>query len=650
MGFGGLSIATSGIRAAQVNLAVTGHNLSNAEIAGFSRQRVVQTTSFTRNVGLNQAGHPMIAGMGTDWNAVQQIRNEFLDFNYRQNVGRLQFYSTMVQAGITIENALGELYGAFNFQTVLDSLWNSVQELTANPVGLDTRQLFLANVNALLGKAQSVYNTLLDYQHNLDLQIREMVNGRDGINATVAQINQLNQMIRAAEMSGDNANDFRDERNRAVDRLAEMIPIDIWICNFGDVNITSMGHQILTQGHQNVMGLRFVSSDFGFVEPVFTNSSTILSAGTPPTEFQAFMRYNRGVNDAIGNDFGGLKALMLARGNAPAHMGSADRPEPWLTMPDPGGGPDIRNPRYAFGPYPLPFETEALANRAFEADMHNWRAYMWGVNHSMIPEVQMNLDRIVTSVATMLNDAVTGRLRGEDGQYLFYQTNPDGSPMYAYDGANPIWIHRITGMRVDPLEVPADQRVHARVPRPPLNANNREGIPIFIRNMDDPATATWPFDSPPSDVNEFSSLLSIRNLRINPELLVSGGHNNLAFSLSGAEGDSDLLNALTRIWMSDNGPYAVRIGNRAFNVQDAYINMTGDLSTRISEANGFVGAQTILTIQADNKRNAVKGVSMDEELNSMLRFQFAFQASSRTLNVIDSMIDQVINRTGRAGL
>ena len=92
MGFGGLSIATSGIRAAQVNLAITGHNISNSEIPGYSRQRIVQTTSFTRTAGLNRAGQPIIKGMGTDWNAVHQIRNEFLDISYRQNVGRLQFY------------------------------------------------------------------------------------------------------------------------------------------------------------------------------------------------------------------------------------------------------------------------------------------------------------------------------------------------------------------------------------------------------------------------------------------------------------------------------------------------------------------------------------------------------------------------------
>ena len=127
MGFGGLGIATSGMRVAQVKLATVGHNLSNAEIPGFSRQRVVQTTSFTRNVGMNNAGIPRIIGMGTDWTAVQQIRNEFLDVHYRNNVGRLQFYSTIVQAGLVIEASMGELYGAYSFQSVIDQMLHSIQ-------------------------------------------------------------------------------------------------------------------------------------------------------------------------------------------------------------------------------------------------------------------------------------------------------------------------------------------------------------------------------------------------------------------------------------------------------------------------------------------------------------------------------------------
>jgi len=607
MGFGGLSIATSGIRAAQRNLNVTAHNVANSEIPGFSRQRIVQTTSFSRTVGISHTGIRHIVGMGADWGAVQQIRNEFLDISYRENVGRLQFYSKTVEAGLVIESLLGELHGAYNFQSILNDMWYALQELTAHPDGIETRQMLLATSAAFLTKAQSVHRSLFEYQQNLDMQIRDMVSE---INQTVARINQLNTMIRANESDGSNANDFRDERHRLVDRLAEMIPINVFHCNLGDVNITSKGHEILVRGSQNFMGLRYITNEFNFVEPVFTQSSTILSAGTPPDEFVAFMNYSRGISNQLGNDFGGIMALMLARGNSPGFASQTEVPRP--TTPTPPDPTDLVS-------FPLgaadPAFIEAMAEfnldmREYEADVHNWRALMWSAEHALIPEVQMNLDRIVGSVVRMLNDAVTGNLVDADGNYLF--THPNGDPMR------------------------------------PTDLNGRIGIPIFIR-IDDRDVPTWPLDPAP-DHGNVVSLLTINNLRINPELLGPGGHNNLALSLSGAEGDTDLLEALQIIWKSTNSNYSVRIGNRSLNVQDAYIRMTNDISTHIHEANTFVTNQTIQTLQADQLRNAIKGVSMDEEMSDMLRFQFAFQAASRVFNVIDGMIDQVINRTGRVGL
>lgn len=759
MGFGGLGIANSGMRVAQTNLAITGHNIANGEIPGFSRQRIVQSTSFVRNIGMSSAGMPRVIGMGADWQAVQQIRNEFLDFHYRQNVGRLQFYSTIAQVGMMIESSLGELYGADNFQHVLNTVWNSIQELTANPEDIATRQMLLANANAFLNKAQSVQQSLYENQLNLDAQIREMVNGENGINNTVARINHLNELIRAAQAAGDNANDFMDERNRALDRLAEMIPIDVTFCRMGDANITSMGHQILTQGHQNMMGLRFVSNNHSFVEPVFTRSTQILSAGTPTTEFEPFMNYRRGISDAKGNDFGGLMALMLARGNTVAHMFSAETPPPTAPTsvapimpvqpttpvapvtpvapttpiapatpvpPNPtdfAGEPDpiaayeaavlaynaavaaypglvaaynaasaiYNNPdpnvvgslahyNAAMAAYPglsaayaaasalynnpdptvvgslahwnaamVIFNQEMAAHNAimneFSADLHNWNAMMWGIQHSMIPEVQMNLDRILGTVVTMINDTLTGRLRGHDGQFLFYETDANGDPLLAEDAnGDPIFMHRVTGAIVPSTDPNA---IRAFVPRVPLDADGREGVPLFIRNIDDPNSPEWPFTVDPNDSR---TRLTTSNLRLNPAMLEPRGHNRLAFSLSGAPSDTTLLNALTGVWMADRGPYTVRIGSSNFRVQDAYINMTGDLSARLAEANSFVGAQSVLTIQSDNQRNSVKGVAIDEELNSMLRFQHAFQASSRVFNVIDSMIDQIVNRTGRVGL
>jgi hypothetical protein len=290
-------------------------------------------------------------------------------------------------------------------------------------------------------------------------------------------------------------------------------------------------------------------------------------------------------------------------------------------------------------------------NRDFEASTHNHRAHMWSIQHAMMPQVQMNLDRILNSIVTMINDAVTGNLRGEDGNFLFYQTDADGNPYIP-----------------DPTDIDPVTNEPRRVPLPPYDANMNAGVPVFVRATDiedfnrhtamvnagvTPPPPPWEWPWPvfgEENPNRATTIFTATNVRMNPELLVAGGHNLLGLSLSGAPGDTDLLVALQGVWMSTTSHYAVNIDGRNFNVQDAYIRFTGNIASEINEANNKVSTQTVTTDQAQNMRMAVKGVSMDEELNAMLRFQFAFQAASRVFNMIDGMIDRIVNGTGRVGL
>jgi flagellar hook-associated protein FlgK len=721
MGFGGLSIATSGLRVAQRNLNVTGHNIANSEVAGYSRQRIVQTTAFQRNIGINNANQRMQVGMGAMWSEVHQIRNEFLDINFRNRVSQLNFYSTKVQAGTSIESIMGELHGAYCYQKVINNIWYAIQELTINPSSIAARQFFMSNVTTFLTKSQDIFDGeggLREYQMNLDEQVRELVNGRNGINATVSGIAELNYKIRSAELSGEKANDFRDERHRLLDHLATMIPIDVVEGPNGDVNISSLGHHILTGTTQSFMGLRYISNEATLVEPVFTHlTDEILSAGTPPTEFTSYLNYISPIHEAANNDNGKLLALLQARGMTVANHLSADVLPPTspaelnrladsvrtaifgmtgtyqeqieaaiaaiVALGDAATEAQLllrqdleaalrhseRDPHqfisrlvFAQGNLVLMSELAYEIERDFFAQSHNYRAHMWSINHAMIPQTQMNLDRIVNSVVTMINDAFTGLLRDKTGNFVFYETElafeADGVtprldnqgnqvrvPVLAFDGGgNPI-IDPVTGQQ-------------ARIPIRPLNMNDPPGfgVPLFVRQSDittrnpnDPNWFTWPI-SEHEDPNRAETIFTTTNIRINPDFLVAGGHNNLALSLCGARSNTDLLVALQGVWMEKDGHYSVLIDGNTFNIQDAYIRFTGKLATEIAEAASKVKTQTIEVDQAHNRRMAIKGVSMDEEMNAMLRFQFAFQAASRAFNVIDSMIDRLINGTGRVGM
>ena len=78
--------------------------------------------------------------------------------------------------------------------------------------------------------------------------------------------------------------------------------------------------------------------------------------------------------------------------------------------------------------------------------------------------------------------------------------------------------------------------------------------------------------------------------------------------------------------------------------------ITSVLGVDAKEAKDTYSSQTTLALQADMNRMSVSGVSENEELTNMVKYQHAYNASARMITTIDEMIDVIINRMGRVGL
>jgi flagellar hook-associated protein 1 FlgK len=74
------------------------------------------------------------------------------------------------------------------------------------------------------------------------------------------------------------------------------------------------------------------------------------------------------------------------------------------------------------------------------------------------------------------------------------------------------------------------------------------------------------------------------------------------------------------------------------------------IGTDVSEALRQEANAQALTDSVENRRQSVAGVSLDEEMTNLVRFQRAYQASARAMSTMDDMLEQLINRTGRVGL
>jgi len=683
-GFSSLNVAVTGMRAAQQGLAVTGHNMANSEIPGFSRQRSVQREQPVRSLGHSLAGTPLRVGTGVDNGPIDQIRSRFYDLVYREQNSRLAFYSHRSGVGSHIQTILGETNNTFRMQTLLADVNSALHELNVNLSGIDSRSFFIGTVGAFLDKAHNIFDELFNFQRNLDGQIRNMVSD---INDIVGRIDRLNDLIRGDEMSGDNANDLRDERNRLLDRLSGLVSMDYFEDpRTGRIDImTQGGNFLLSQGRQNFLGLKMTSGRYNLVEPVFTASRSILPVNTPPGAYTPFFNWNRPINAANNNDEGALMALLQARGSttftyrgyeamfppiSPANLlellgannvDAGNINTYWANMRD----NDRRNLETLFPMLVEPANRQAFMNgddalvaqmnREFQAADRAYSRAQWDQQHATIPKLMMQMDQIVNSVVRLINDSLAPKAPVVPLQPiwppLFNPANPAAWTASGWSGASwPENMNAGTFDIADPATWPvgSQQVTGPRLDPPPpqgLGDNPPTLDEVFVRRNSPPR-----FDSSgifnPSMQGDINSLYTTRNLIINPVLLGPNGPNHLALSLSGDPEDTRLINELIHFWNWEDpdNQYNVIIDGNRFGIDRAYNVVVTNLAVEFREADNFFNTQFMQTAQADNSRKAISGVSMEEELVNMMTFQFAYQAAARLFNIVDSMIDTVVNR------
>ncbi len=311
-GISSLYTAGSGMWASQAGLSVVGHNLANVNTVGYSRQSTIQSDWGYANVNGGQVGY------GTSVTAVRQIRNEFLDTTYRNEVTKATYYATKVEAGQQIESLLGELQSEYTTESVISDLWNSLNELSSDPSALETRGNFVSTAITLVDKMQVIYDGLEDYQLTLNQSVKEQV---DALNFYVSEINKLNVMIKNAEATGARANDYRDARNTYMDYLSEIADVTYLQKQDGTIDISLDGKPLLSNGMQSNVGLRYTASGCSFVEPVFTNSDKILKYDENAIPL---FDLTDSISTEKGDDGGSLKATLITRGIAPVDYTTLD--------------------------------------------------------------------------------------------------------------------------------------------------------------------------------------------------------------------------------------------------------------------------------------------------------------------------------------
>ena len=209
-----LSIGKSGLFAAQAALSTTGHNITNANVAGYSRQVVVQETSIA------MGGSNGFIGTGTQIAQVKRYSDEFLNAQVRTaqaSSSGLEAYEAQVTQ---IDNLLAD--STSGLTPALQDFFSSVQNLTGDLGGVPSRGSLLTSAGTLASTFQGMNDRLEQIRAGVNTELTSSVNL---VNTYATQIADLNDQIGKLG-AGDNLNlpnDLLDKRDQLIMDLNKQV-------------------------------------------------------------------------------------------------------------------------------------------------------------------------------------------------------------------------------------------------------------------------------------------------------------------------------------------------------------------------------------------------------------------------------------------
>ena len=223
--FAGFTTAQLAMAASQRSIDVTGQNIANINTEGYTRQRLDIASLNLRNGSFYNSSNSTRVGYGVDMTGISQLRDPFLDAQYRSQIAKLG--TTDAQAA-----GLEKLQVAFDESTTSGirdafiNLSNALQTLSKddgytreNDTVVRSRMQII--VNLLREKAVSLQDIRHDTQENFKAtDIKDL-------NATLKNIAELNTSIKNSQVLGNPALELMDERNRLLDELGSYLPINV---------------------------------------------------------------------------------------------------------------------------------------------------------------------------------------------------------------------------------------------------------------------------------------------------------------------------------------------------------------------------------------------------------------------------------------
>lgn len=628
-------IGVSGLRAQQNAINTTSHNLANIYTEGYVRQQVGMADNSYYRYGWSAVNTKQL-GLGVVSAETRHLRDLLLDRAYRQESGRQEFYAARYEAAEEVQDIFGELEGE-QFQTSIKDLWESISEVAKTPDSVVARAALVMSAESFISRANNIYQELIDYQAKLNQKVVDTV---DRINELADQIFELNKRISVVEAANlETAADWRDQRDLALDELGSLIKITYEEDEHGYVNVRAEGQEFISKTNVWHIDLAHLDSE---------NGSEYLSPVWPQLEGGAVFNLREELTSSKNNDIGALKGYLIARGGYVAD--ASDIPVKPVREDYPEGDD---------------------GTAAFRADLENYYnvevvEYNKTVGSTVVMKAEALFDQLINTVVTLINDVLSPKTTLETTGGLTV-TVPQGTCVYNVD--DPLKEVLLEGVENGTITVDRFGIIQnadgATVTVPDGNTltildmektsygvddNQTPGTELFVRS-DQPdrytkvtaADGTEYYIYNKNDDFGDESTYRLGNLEVNPLVI----DNYSYIPLTTLEENVDLQKGEELLAAWDAAGVCLDPNNTTLkDINDYYSTMTGLIGNDGYMYNAIAESQSDVVTSLDEKRESKQGVTSEEELTNLIKFQNGYNASSRYITTVADMIDTLINRVG----
>ncbi len=242
----------------QSAIDTTAKNIANINTEGYKRRRV----EMTNTTGLSNVNSYL------ERDDLSRIRNIFVDNRLRMEHENLGKYETSQMVLNNIESIFGEPLDS-GLQNIMMEFWKAWNDLANNPESQTAKTVVKDKAVMMTNTFNRIHSDFRNLQEQIGFDINEKVSE---VNQLIEQIGSLNQRL-----SADSSADLLDQRDALIDKLSELIDIDIREYSNREITISLSGQILISQNYSSkLVSTVNYSNNFSFYEFHVENGETPL--------------------------------------------------------------------------------------------------------------------------------------------------------------------------------------------------------------------------------------------------------------------------------------------------------------------------------------------------------------------------------------